>query len=138
VATALLGGHSLNLAAITAALVAGPEAGADRGRRWIAAAVSGGSYLLIGFGASIAAAFDAASPPLLIQAVAGLALLPTLGVALSHGLAREEDRLPAVATFVTTASGIAIFNIGAAFWGLLAGGALMALIRWRPPRPPAP
>ena len=38
-------------------------------------------------------------------------------------------RLPAVVTFVTAASGLTIFGIGAAFWGLVAGGALLALLR---------
>ena len=54
--------------------------------------------------------------------------------ALSASLAREEDRLPAIATFVTTASGVSFLGIGAAFWGLLAGGALMALLRFTPAR----
>jgi benzoate membrane transport protein len=54
-----------------------------------------------------------------------------LGGALSSALARDEDRLPAVVTFVTTASGVSFFGIGAAFWGLIAGGALMAALRWQ-------
>ncbi|WP_181703945.1 benzoate/H(+) symporter BenE family transporter [Chthonobacter albigriseus] len=126
---AAVGAHSVNLAAITAALCAGPDAHPDPDRRWIAAATGGATYLLLGLVASFAAAFIAASPPLLIEAVAGLALLGSLGAALSSALSREEDRLPAILTFVTTASGTAHFGIGAAFWGLLAGIALMALAR---------
>lgn len=128
-AVAPFGGHALNLAAITAALCAGPEAHPDPGRRWPAAAVAGAAYVAIGLLAGLAAAFVVASPPLLIQAVAGLALLGSLGGAMSAALAREEDRLPAVVTFVTTASGLAFLGIGAAFWGLLAGGLLLALAR---------
>ena len=128
VATAFFGGHSLNLAAITAALCAGPEAHPDPARRWIASATCGAAYLVLAFGASFATAFVTASPPLLIEAVAGLALLGSLGGALSSALARDEDRLPAVVTFVTTASGVSFFGIGAAFWGLIAGGALMAVL----------
>ncbi len=128
-ASAPFGGHALNLAAITAALCAGPEAHPDPARRWIASAVAGGAYVAIGLCAGLAAAFVAASPPLLIQAVAGLALLASLGSALTGALAREEDRLPAVLAFVTTASGLSFFGIGAAFWGLIAGGALMILAR---------
>jgi benzoate membrane transport protein len=86
-------------------------------------------YVLLGLFAGFAAAFIAASPPLLIQAVAGLALLGALGGALSGALAKDEERLPAVMTFVTTASGISFFGIGGAFWGLLAGGAMLALAR---------
>jgi benzoate membrane transport protein len=131
VATAFFGGHSLNLAAITAALCAGPEAHPDPARRWIASTTCGAAYIVLAFGASFATTFVTASPPLLIQAVAGLALLGSLGGALSSALARDEDRLPAVVTFVTTASGVSFFGIGAAFWGLIAGGALMAALRWQ-------
>ncbi|MBE9605210.1 benzoate/H(+) symporter BenE family transporter [Acetobacteraceae bacterium H6797] len=121
------GGHSVNLAAITAALCASPEAHPNPHRRWIATVVAGGTYIVLGLFAGVAAAFIAAAPPLLIQAVAGLALLGSLGGALAAALNAEATRLPAVLTFVTTASGLSLFGIGAAFWGLIAGGALMAL-----------
>ncbi|WP_419896880.1 benzoate/H(+) symporter BenE family transporter [Roseomonas sp. USHLN139] len=130
-AIAPFGGHSLNLAAITAALCANRDAHPDPARRWIAALACGGAYILLGLGASFAVAFIAASPPLLIQTVAGLALLASLGGALTAALADERQRLPAITTFATTASGLAIFGIGAAFWGLVAGGALMTLDRIR-------
>jgi benzoate membrane transport protein len=128
---AVLGGHGINLAAITAALCAGPEAHPNPARRYVASAASGTAYLALGLFAGFAAAFIAASPPLLIQAVAGLALLGSLGSALSAALAREDERLPAVLTFATTASGVAFLGIGSAFWGLVAGGALLALDRAR-------
>ena len=123
------GGHAVNLAAITAALCAAPEAHPDPARRWIAVAVSGIAYLAIGIAASAAAAFVVASPPLLIQSVAGLALFGSLASALGTALAREEDRSPADVTFATTASGLTLCGIGAAFWGLVAGGGLWALER---------
>ena len=126
---ALFGGHLVNLAAITAALCAGPEAHPDPAKRYIATYASGASYIVLGLAAGFAAAFIAASPPLLIQAVAGLALLGSLATALNAGLAKEDDRLPAILTFIVTASGVAFYGIGAAFWGLVAGGALMALLR---------
>lgn len=132
---AVFGGHSVNLAAITAALCAGPEAHPDPARRWLAAATAGLAYVALGLLAGAAVAFIAASPPLLIQAVAGLALLGSLASALSGSLVREADRMPAILTFVTTASGISFFGIGAAFWGLLAGGLLMALAALRRDRP---
>jgi benzoate membrane transport protein len=132
IGTALIGGHSLNLAAITAALCAGPEAGANPARRWIASFTCGIAYVVIAFGATFATAFVAASPPLLIEAVAGLALLGALAGALTSALAKEDERVPAVVTFVVAASGISYFGIGAAFWGLIAGVALLALLHWRP------
>jgi benzoate membrane transport protein len=131
-ATALLGGHSINLAAITAALCTRPEAHPDPARRWIASLANGIAYVVIALTASFATAFVTASPPLLIEAVAGLALLGSLASALSSALVREDHRLPAIVTFVTTASGVSFFGIGGAFWGLLAGGALMAVLGLRP------
>ncbi|MFZ6764332.1 benzoate/H(+) symporter BenE family transporter [Pseudoroseomonas sp. WGS1072] len=126
------GAQSVNLAAITAALCAGRDAHPDPARRWIAAVVGGLCYILLGLGAGFAVAFIAASPPLLIQAVAGLALLGSLAGALTSALANERERLPAALTFATTASGLSIFGIGAAFWGLIGGGALLLLDRaWR-------
>ncbi|HEX4298708.1 MAG TPA: benzoate/H(+) symporter BenE family transporter, partial [Devosia sp.] len=103
---ALFGGLTINLAAITAALAAGPEAHPDPARRWVAAFAAGIVYLALGLAATLAAAFIAASPPILIEAVAGLALLPSLASALAGSLAAEDSRLPAVATFATTASGL--------------------------------
>lgn len=129
--TALMGGHAVNLAAITAALNASPEAHPDPARRWIATTAGGVVAILLGCAASFATAFVIASPPLLIEAVAGLALLTALSATLSSALANEEDRLPSIVTFITAASGVSFFGIGAAFWGLVAGGALMALLRWQ-------
>ena len=132
-AIALLGGLTVNLAAITAALGAGPEAHPDPAQRWVAPFSSGFAYLLLALLATLAAAFIAASPPILIEAVAGLALLPSLASALAGSLASDESRLPAIVTFVTTASGITLLGIGGAFWGLLAGiGLSLLLKRWRP------
>jgi len=128
---ALFGGQSINLAAITAALCAGPEAHPDRSKRWIAAATAGLTYLTLGLTAGLASAFIAASPPLLIQTVAGLALMGSMAGALATALAKEDERLPAIVTFATTASGFTAFGIGPAFWGLLAGGALLLLFRRR-------
>jgi benzoate membrane transport protein len=128
--TAFFGGHSSNLAAITAAICAGPEAHPDKDKRWPAPVATGVVYVLLAPAASLAAAFIAASPPLLIQAVAGLALLSSLAAALSGALAAEDTRLPAILTFVTTASGITIVGVGAPFWGLVAGIGMMALLHF--------
>jgi len=131
---AIFGGHAVNLAAITAAITAGPEAHPDPAKRWPAPVAAGVTYLVLGLVAGLAAAFIAASPPILIQAVAGLALLTSLAGALANALQSEEERLPAILTFVTAASGITLLGIGAAFWGLLAGIVLLLLLRWRAKR----
>lgn len=127
--TAFFGGHTSNLAAITAAICAGPEAHPDRDKRWPAPVAAGFTYFLLGLLASVAAAFIAASPPLLIQAVAGLALFSSLASALAAALADEDSRLPAILTFVATASGVTIVGVGAPFWGLVGGILLMLLLR---------
>ncbi|HTN64473.1 MAG TPA: benzoate/H(+) symporter BenE family transporter [Devosia sp.] len=133
--TALFGGHTINLAAITAAICAGPEAHPDPAKRWPSPMAAGVVYLLLAPGANLAAAFIAAAPPILIEAVAGLALLSSLAAALTGALAQEDTRLPAILTFVTTASGILVFGIGAPFWGLVGGIALLLILRWGLPKP---
>jgi benzoate membrane transport protein len=136
------GGHAINLAAITAALCAGPEAHPDPARRWWAAATAGFIYILFGLLAGIATAFLTASPPILIKAVAGLALLGAFAAALMGAVAEPRDREAAIVTFVVTASGLTFFGISGAFWGLIAGGAIYALTRWaglrRRPDSPTP
>ena len=111
------------------AICAGPEAHPDPDRRWPAPVAAGFTYLVFGLTASLAAAFIAASPPLLIQAVAGLALFSSLAASLAAALSQEDARLPAILTFVTTASGITIVGVGAPFWGLVGGIALLLLLR---------
>jgi benzoate membrane transport protein len=135
-AGSVAGVYMVNLAAITAALVAGPDAHPDRGRRWIASVTAGAVYILLGLTAGLSAALLTAAPPLLIEAVAGLALLGTLGSALASALTAETGREAAVITFVVTASSMTAFGIGAPFWGLLSGLAAHALLQ-RTSRPGA-
>ena len=126
-----LGGHAVNLAAITAALCASPDAQPDPARRWWAAVVAGLVYVGFGLLAGAAVAFVGAAPPVLIQAVAGLALLGAFGSALQAALAVPETREAALLTFLVTASGLSGFGVSGAFWGLLAGGAMLLLHRRR-------
>ncbi|WP_347110806.1 benzoate/H(+) symporter BenE family transporter [Paenarthrobacter sp. S56] len=120
------GGHAINLAALSAALAAGEEAGRDRSRRWIAAFVSGVVYLILAVFSAALVTVVAAAPPGLLETVAGLALLGTLASSISSALAVTEDRIPSCITFLLAASGIGIAGVGAAFWAL-AGG---ITIRW--------
>jgi benzoate membrane transport protein len=130
-ASAPFGGHAVNLAAITAALCAGEEAGPDPARRYWAAVVAGITYVLFGLLAGAATLLISASPPILIEAVAGLALLGAFGSALMGAVADPRDREAAAVTFLVTASGVNFGGISGAFWGLVAGGAVLALARWR-------
>jgi benzoate membrane transport protein len=126
-----LGGHAINLAAITAALCAGPEAHPDPGRRYWAAVVAGVGYVVFGLLAGAATMLISAAPPVLIEAVAGLALLGALGAALIGAVGEPHEREAAIVTFLVTASGLSFFGISGAFWGLIAGGLILLLARWR-------
>ncbi|MEU4642691.1 benzoate/H(+) symporter BenE family transporter [Micromonospora sp. NPDC023814] len=144
-AAAPAGGHAVNLAAITAALAAGPDAHPDPDRRWIASVTAGTGLALLGLGAGAATALIALAPPVLIEAVAGLALLGALATALTSALAEPAAREAAVVTFVVTASGVSLLGVGGAFWGLVAGGLMLLLFRRRSvdpaasqPAPPEP
>ncbi|TNH23802.1 benzoate/H(+) symporter BenE family transporter [Micromonospora orduensis] len=134
------GGHAVNLAAITAALAAGPDAHPDPERRWVASVTAGVGLALLGLGAGVATALVAVAPPVLIEAVAGLALLGALATALAAAVTDPATREAAVVTFVVTASGVTLIGVGGAFWGLVAG-CLMLLLFPRhsaPEAPPAP
>jgi benzoate membrane transport protein len=116
-----------NLAAISAAICTGPDVHPDRAERWKTGPFYSLAYLVFAlFGASLVAIF-AVLPPSLIMLVAGLGLLSALANALAIALKDEHHRIAATVTFAVTASGLTLFGIGAAFWGLLAGLVVIAL-----------
>ncbi|WP_104524283.1 benzoate/H(+) symporter BenE family transporter [Blastococcus atacamensis] len=123
------GGHAINLAAISAALAAGPEADADPARRYLAARTAGVAYVGIALVSAAVAALVATAPAGFVAAAAGLALWPVLASSLSGALARPEDRIPVVATFLVAISGVAVGGIGSAFWSLVVGLAFWAWYR---------
>ncbi|MBS0847437.1 benzoate/H(+) symporter BenE family transporter [Citrobacter sp. JGM124] len=125
------GVFSVCIAAITAAICQSPDAHSERSKRWIAAAAAGGFYLLAGlFGGSISSLLTAL-PLAFIQTLAGLALLGTIAGSLYQALSHVEERDAAIITFLVTASGITLAGVGAAFWGLVAGGASYTLLSLR-------
>jgi benzoate membrane transport protein len=128
-ALAPFGGFTLNLAAITAAICMGREAHEDPRRRYVAAVFAGIFYLIVGiFGATVVALL-VAFPPELVSAIAGLALLATIGNGLALAVGSENQREPALVTFLVTASGVTLAGIGSAFWGLVAGVVTLAILR---------
>jgi len=127
-----LGAFSLNLSAITAAICMGPEAHPDRARRYTAAVSCGVLYIALGlFGATIMAVLTA-FPKELVAAIAGLALMGTIGTALAAALHKESDREAAMVTFLITLSGVVIGGVGSAFWGVVAGAVALAVQHYRP------
>jgi benzoate membrane transport protein len=121
------GAFAINLAAITAAICNTPEAHAEPAKRYTAAVMAGVFYIVIGLFGAVVGTLFAAFPRELIVAVAGLALIGTIGNSLSAALAKEDEREAAMFTFLITASGISLFGIGAAFWGVV-GGAVALLV----------
>lgn len=126
------GGYALNLAAITAAICMGREAHADPARRYMAAVMAGLFYVALGLAGGAVVGLIGAFPKALVLAVAGLALLSTIGGALAMGLHEEKTREAALLTFLVTASGLSLFGIASAFWGLVAGVLALAVQHWRP------
>lgn len=124
-----IGGHAINLAAISAALAAGSEAGEDRSRRWIASVTAGSLFVLLGIASAAFGALVLLAPAGVIPAVAGLALLGTLASSLQAALVEPDERIPAVIAFATAASGIAIAGVGAALWALVAGLVVRFVLR---------
>lgn len=119
------GGFQFNLAAITAAICMSPEADSNPQRRYLAAVWAGVFYLFTGLlGATVASLFSAL-PKELVAAIAGIALLGTIGNSLSGALQNEKERDAALVCFLVTASGLTVSGIGSAFWGLLAGLVVM-------------
>ncbi|WP_244962999.1 benzoate/H(+) symporter BenE family transporter [Nocardioides dongkuii] len=131
VLAAPLGGHAVNLAAITAAMAAGPMAGADRGRRWLASVSAAVTYLVLALGSAALAALVVAAPAQVVPAAAGLALLGTCGAALAGALADEDGREAALVCFLVAASGVTVLGVGAAFWALLVALVVRPLVRDR-------
>ena len=123
------GGFSLNLAAITAAICAGREAHEDPDRRYVAVAAAGVFYVAMGLLGGAVVALLAAFPRELVAGVAGLALLGTTATALHAGFAEERLRDAAALTFLVTLSGVEVAGVGSAFWGIVAGVAVLGARR---------
>jgi len=127
------GGFAVNLAAITAAICTGPEAHADADKRYLAGLSTGACYLLLGLFSSVIASLFTAFPSEFVLALAGLALLSTVANSLYTAMSDDASREASIITFIVTASGLTLFGIGAAFWGLVAGGiASFVFSRFKP------
>ena len=119
--TGLFGAHTINMAAITAAICLGDDVHPDRDQRWKVGLVYGAIWMLLGLLSPLMIVMMGALPVALVGAIVGLALLGPLTGALAGAFAVPAQRFPAAVTVAVTASGVAAFGIGAAFWGLAAG-----------------
>lgn len=121
------GAFALNLSAITAAICMGPEAHANPQRRYTAAVVCGLIYIAMGLCGGTIMAVLASFPKELVAAIAGLALLGTVAHGLQTALAHAPHREAAMITFLVTLSGVSLYSVGSAFWGVVAGGLALVL-----------
>lgn len=124
-ATAPFGALFVNLAAITAAICTGADAHPDRDRRWVVGLIYAGFYLVLALFAPLLVRLFLTLPPSVITALTGLAVIPALIGAIEAMLVTKDERDAAALTFLTTGSGLALFGLGSAFWGLLIGFAAL-------------
>jgi benzoate membrane transport protein len=129
-AAAPFGAHGLNLAAITAAICTAEEAHPDRAKRWTVGMLYAGLYLLLAIFSPLLVRLFLALPPTVIAALTGVALIPALLGAMEAMMAAKSDRDPAILTFLATGSGLTLFGLGSAFWGLVVGFLALAASRW--------
>lgn len=66
------------------------------------------------------------------MAIAGLALLGSIGGGLLAALQQDSSREAALITFLVTLSGVVIAGIGSAFWGVVAGGLTLFVQQYQP------
>jgi benzoate membrane transport protein len=125
------GAFALNFSAITAAMCMGPEAHADRSRRYAAAVSCGALYVAIGLFGAVITGLLTAFPNELVVAIAGLALLGTIGNGLAAAMREESHREAALITFLVTLSGVVIAGVGSAFWGVVAGSFALFVQQYR-------
>ncbi|OMG57104.1 MULTISPECIES: benzoate/H(+) symporter BenE family transporter [Brevundimonas] len=128
------GAHGVNLAAITAAICTEPDAHPDASKRWTVGVIYGLFYLVVALFAAPLAGLFIAMPTGALAVITGLALIAPLTGSLGAMMAAAKDREAAVLTFAATASGVAVFGVGSAFWGLAVGFLALAARRWIPAR----
>jgi benzoate membrane transport protein len=126
-----LGGYSLNLAAIPAAMNANEHAHPEHKKRYLASVYGGVIYLILALLVVPFIAVVLNVPHTLILAMAGIALFATITSALTTATEDVSLRLPAVITFLVGASGFSVWGIGAAFWALLAGVVVWQVLKKR-------
>src|SRR6185437_5994572 len=112
---------SQNIAGITAAICLGDEADHNPATRYRAAVYAGIFYVITGLFAATVVAIFLALPQELVLIIAGLALFGTIGLSLRAAVENDAHREPALITLLVSASGVSLFGIGSAFWGLVAG-----------------
>lgn len=118
---ALFGGISIVVAAITAAICAGKDAHEDPKRRYVAGVFNGVFYLVGGLFAGTIVSLFTSLPVAFVAVLAGLALLGAIGGNLAAALEQPKGREAALIAFIVTASGLSLFGLSSALWGVVFG-----------------
>jgi benzoate membrane transport protein len=130
------GGITTVLAAITAALCTGRDAHEDASKRYVAGIANGVFYLVGGCLAGTIIGVFTVLPPAFVAVLAGLALIGAITANVLGAASDPEHREAAIVTFLVTASGMSLWGLGAAFWGVVIGGCAHAVLGWRQPAAP--
>ncbi|WP_180004904.1 MULTISPECIES: benzoate/H(+) symporter BenE family transporter [unclassified Acinetobacter] len=125
------GCFSVNIAAISAAISLDDQAHLDEKKRYIAGMTCGFFYILMGLFAATLVSFLTAFPLVFITALAGIALLGTIGHNIVIAFQEASERDAALLTFLFSASGVQFFGIGSAFWGLVFGLVVHAIFKYK-------
>ncbi|UUS61965.1 MULTISPECIES: benzoate/H(+) symporter BenE family transporter [unclassified Acinetobacter] len=125
------GCFSVNIAAISAAISLDNQAHPDEKKRYIAGMTCGFFYILMGLFAATLVSFLTAFPLVFITALAGIALLGTIGHNIVIAFQEASEREAALLTFLFSASGVQFFGIGSAFWGLVFGLVVHAIFKYK-------
>ncbi len=131
---ALLGAHTIGMAAISASICVGPESHPDPKERWKTGPVYTVCYITLALIAAYVIAVLNALPPAFIPAIAGLGLIGSFTGALASAFVGDKQRFAAVVTFAVSASSLKLGGIGSAFWGLAAGIAVLGLETYLAPQ----
>src|SRR5690606_34469360 len=124
------GCFSANIAAISAAISLDDQAHPDSKKRYIAGMSCGFFYILMGLFAATLTSILMSFPGVFMTALAGIALLGTIGHNIAIAFQDVSEREAALMTFLFSASGIQFFGIGSAFWGLLFGFAVSIILKF--------
>ena len=128
VAAAVFGGVTTALASITAAFCAGPDSHDDPDRRYVAGVACGVFFCFGGIFAGSIVEILILLPSAVIALLAGLALLQPI-LKFTGAMLASENAQAGLLTFMFTASGVSLFGIGSAFWGVVVGIAVHFLTK---------
>jgi len=123
---ASFGGHVSSIQNNGAAILSGPDAG-PREQRYVASVIASAIAVVLALCAATAGSLLGLLPPGLVPALAGLALMSSMIDALQKAT-KTDLSLGAFFALVIAGSGLTILGIGPAFWALVGGMVVSAML----------